>query len=268
MAAGAPDCGQRYCLYHPAAQRRPLGALVYVHPFAEELNKTRRMAALQSRALAGAGYAVLQVDLLGCGDSSGDFADASWSAWLDDVVRAAHWLQQRVAAPLWLWGLRVGCLLAAEAAPIVGARRLLLWQPVAAGRQALQQFLRLKLAGDLLGGAPKGSVEQVRGRLAAGEAVDVAGYALSPKLARGLEGATLSPPPDGGRLEWLEVSARPDGARSVHGAAAEARWRQAGWDTRSALVAGAAFWQSVETEEAPQLLASTLAAMARPGLPC
>ena len=71
--------GQRFCLYHPAVNAQgvaPLGHVVYVHPFGEEMNKSRRMATLQARALAQAGFSVLQVDLLGCGDSSGDFGDA------------------------------------------------------------------------------------------------------------------------------------------------------------------------------------------------
>src|SRR5690242_11050763 len=115
--------GQRFCLYHRAAAGIPeRGAVVFVHPFAEEMNKCRRMAALQSRALAAAGYTVLQMDLLGCGDSSGDFADATWEAWVDDVGLACTWLWQRSAAPLWLWGLRGGCLLAAAAARELGEK--------------------------------------------------------------------------------------------------------------------------------------------------
>src|SRR5687768_8838655 len=77
MFLSAPHGGRRFCLLHMPS--RPARALVvYVHPFAEEMNKSRRMAALQARALAASGHAVLQIDLLGCGDSSGDFGDASW----------------------------------------------------------------------------------------------------------------------------------------------------------------------------------------------
>jgi alpha/beta superfamily hydrolase len=72
-----PD-GPRYCQLH-APQGGPLqGLILCIHPFAEEMNKSRRMAALQSRALAEAGYTVLQIDLHGCGDSAGDFGEASW----------------------------------------------------------------------------------------------------------------------------------------------------------------------------------------------
>ena len=79
--------GQRFCLFHPAQGGVPKGCVLNIHPFAEEMNKSRRMAALQARALAKAGYAVLQIDLFGCGDSSGDFGDASWQDWVGDVVR-------------------------------------------------------------------------------------------------------------------------------------------------------------------------------------
>ncbi|MGL5987461.1 MAG: CocE/NonD family hydrolase, partial [Burkholderiales bacterium] len=68
------------------------GIVVYAHPWAEEMNKSRRMAAEMARQMARSGFAVLQLDLAGCGDSDGDFADASWDAWLEDIDRAAAWL--------------------------------------------------------------------------------------------------------------------------------------------------------------------------------
>ena len=66
--------------------------------------------------MAAAGYTVLQIDLRGCGDSSGDFGEAGWSDWVDDVLAACVWLREQNQAPLWLWGLRAGCLLATEVA--------------------------------------------------------------------------------------------------------------------------------------------------------
>ena len=96
-----PD-GRRFCLFH-APQGTPRGWIVHLHPFAEEMNKSRRMAALQSRVFAAAGYGVLRIDLLGCGDSAGDFGDATWQGWVDDLVAACGWVRERDAlAPLWL----------------------------------------------------------------------------------------------------------------------------------------------------------------------
>ena len=67
---------------------------MYAHPFCEEMNKARRMAALQSRRLAALGYSVLQIDLFGCGDSSGDFADAR-EIWKRPQI-ALDWLRPKV----------------------------------------------------------------------------------------------------------------------------------------------------------------------------
>ena len=90
--------GRRFCLLH-APERRAIGAVLYVHPLAEEMNKSRRMAALQARALAASGWFVLQVDLFGCGDSDGDFGDADWQRWLADVDEAFFKLCTRLMAP-------------------------------------------------------------------------------------------------------------------------------------------------------------------------
>ena len=155
-------------LFHaPAAPAR--GSLLFLHAFGEEMNKSRRMAALASRALAAAGFAVLQIDLLGCGDSSGEIDEAGWSDWIDDAVLGAQWLQQRCSGPLWLWGQRAGCLLAAAAAPrLPQVHHFLFWQPQVSGKLTLQQFLRLKMASQMQQGASKGVTESLHADLAQG----------------------------------------------------------------------------------------------------
>jgi exosortase A-associated hydrolase 2 len=260
--------GQRLCVYHAAGESTPRGALVYIHPWAEEMNKSRRMAALQSRALAAAGYSVLQIDLKGCGDSSGDFGDATWDSWLDDIAIAVEWLTQRTDAPLWLWSLRAGCLLASQAAArLARPSAQLYWQPPTSGKAVLQQFLRLRVAGMLQGGSGKGVLNELRERLADGEAVDIAGYRLSANLAHALESATLAPRGIANRLEWIEVSSRDDMALSTASTDAAQAWRTAGWQVRTHLVNGPPFWQTTEIEVAPDLLSATVAAIDRETAP-
>lgn len=252
--------GQRFCLYHrPDETADEKGALVFIHPFAEEMNKCRRMAALQARALAAAGYGVLQIDLHGCGDSSGAFGDATWSTWVEDARTACHWLRQRSEAPLWLWGMRAGCLVAAAAArDLEEAVNFLFWQPTASGRLFLQQFFRLKAAGALQEGDGKGLIQELRQRLAAGEPVEVAGYLLSAALAKGLEQADLAPPSRPGRLEWLEINSQPGaGLAPVSQKHLEA-WGAAGHGVRGQVVGGQQFWQTVETTECQALVQATL----------
>src|SRR3546814_1526626 len=60
-----------------------------------EMNRSRRMAALQARALAALGIDVLLLDLFGTGDSAGDFRDARWEIWREDAMAAVAWLGAR-----------------------------------------------------------------------------------------------------------------------------------------------------------------------------
>ena len=257
--------GQRFVIYHPAQGGTTRGLVAYVHPFAEEMNKSRRMAALQARALAAKGYAVLQLDLLGCGDSSGDFGDACWQAWVNDVVLACQWLRRQGDAPLWLWGLRAGCLLAAQAAAHLSETcNFLFWAPTPAGKPLLQQFLRLKAAGDMASGNAKAVMDGLRQQLASGTSVDIVGYTLSATLASGMEQATLAAPALAGRLEWLDLSTQPDASLAPAAAKPLQAWQAAGFAVRSQVVNGPAFWQTSEIEEAPALLTATLAALGLP----
>lgn len=257
----APDGGQRYCIFHAGAAE-PRALLLYVHPFAEEMNKTRRMAALQARALADAGVAVLQIDLKGCGDSSGDFGDASWQGWLDDLALACQWLLARhPTLPLWLWGLRAGCLLAsATAQTLSGIAGQLWWQPPSSGKLLVQQWLRLKAAGEMLGaggGAAKGAMDQLRQQLAAGEAVEIAGYSCAASLILGLEAATLHSP-GSQPLIWLELSRDAEApALTPIGIKQTEAWRATGTPLVAEAVTGPAFWATTEIEEAPLLLLAT-----------
>lgn len=265
IPADAGRAGQRFALYHPP-QGAPKGSVLHLHAFAEEMNKSRRMVALQARAMAQAGYAVLLIDLAGCGDSSGDFGDATWADWVADALLGARWLRQRHPdAPLWLWGLRAGALLACAAASSLAAagdsaNHLLFWQPPASGKQVLQQFLRLKTARDMLGGeAAKGNGPSPRDELAQGRAVDIAGYRLNPALASGLEAATLAPPPATGNAVWFELGSRDQPLLATVSAAD--KWRAAGWPLRLDGLAASSFWQTTEIETAPELISATLAAL-------
>jgi exosortase A-associated hydrolase 2 len=270
--------GQRFCLFHPANQvpdAAPRGQVVYVHPLTEEMNKSRRMAALQSRALAQAGFDVLQIDLLGCGDSSGDFGDATWATWVDDVISACRCLRTRTGKqttplpPLWLWGLRAGCLLAAQAAQTLEEPcHFLFWAPSPAGKPILQQFLRLRAAADLASGNAKAVMNGLRSDLAQGRAVEIGGYVLSPDLANGLEQSSLLPPltsDQASRVEWFELSTRDEVALTPVTVSAIAQWQQAGYEVHSHIVSSPSFWQTTEIEEAPKLIAATTSALMRGG---
>jgi exosortase A-associated hydrolase 2 len=264
--------GERFCLYH--APHPPVGdcrgAFVYVHPFGDEMNRTRRMAALGARALARAGYGVLQIDLAGCGDSSGEFSEARWQGWKDDLALARGWLAERLGRPAGLWGLRLGALLALDhAADLAGGGdeppHLLLWQPVLAGATYLTQVLRLRMAGELVGangGSSADSPQALRALLASGSAVEIGGYLLAPELAAALDrldAARLAP---AAAVDWFEVVAAPERPAPPAAQRVATAWQGTNKDVRLHTVAGPSFWASQEITECPTLVEATVAALA------
>ncbi|HEX4883865.1 MAG TPA: hydrolase 2, exosortase A system-associated [Casimicrobiaceae bacterium] len=253
--------GDRFCLL-TRAHAPVRGSMLYVHPFAEEMNKSRRMAACASAAFADRGWNVLQPDLFGCGDSAGAFGEATWQRWIEDVDRAWTWLCTHCPGPHLLWGLRAGALLLSDWLAIVGHRApLLLWQPVVSGKQHLAQFLRLKAAGEMLADADGAqAVARVRAELAAGRAVEIAGYEIAPALAEGLSAAALRLPPGArGPIAVLETAM--GDLRQVSPALDRLvrEWRGAGHDVGADTASGPPFWQTLEIEVAPDLVARSLA---------
>jgi exosortase A-associated hydrolase 2 len=292
MAAVAPASGpffkraseqgsgeQRFCFFHaPNADTGPRGCVLAVHAFAEEMNKTRAAAADGARALAAAGFAVLQIDLTGCGDSDGEFEDATWAAWLADLADGWEWLQAHCAGPRWVWGTRLGALLADQFVNTCtpAADGLLLWQPVVNGAQHLGQFLRLKTVSSLLREAassdaattPVARVAQPspRADLASGLSIEVAGYRLTPLLADAIEVARLGAqePSDirvPSRVRWFEVSSQTSSAISPVAGRVADRWRSAGSDVVVATIVGNAFWQTQEVERCDALVEATVEAL-------
>lgn len=250
--------GQRYCLLHlPPPGRNARGGILYVHPFAEELNKSRHVAAAQARAFAALGYSVLQIDLFGCGDSSGDFSEARWDIWHNDLHLACAWLAQRVDGPLTIWGLRLGALLAldfASRAPLPLAR-LLLWQPETDGRRSIDRFLRLRLATSMLAGGMREAPGHARAALAQGESVEVAGYLLAPELALAIDGASAAALPPSVPVYWLDYQAPEYAAAPLPPLALH--WREHGAAVHVASFGDGPFWHSGELLACPQLLAAT-----------
>ena len=252
------ELGTRLCVLHkPEGSVPTRGAILFVHPFAEEMNKSRRMIAIQARAFAAAGWVVMQMDLFGCGDSSGNFGDATWQLWTQDIFDAREWLARNTGYEPVLWGLRTGCLLMAETARRIDrSHALLLWQPVLSGKQFLQQFLRLKVVSQLTARNPgeKSGTHELRSELARGAAIEVAGYTLSPALALPMEAAELTLPGRHTRIAWLELGASPDEELPPASRARVATWQQAGHEVEARVVNGPRFWQTLEISECPALV--------------
>lgn len=257
-----PLFGGRFCLLTRAPD--PIGTLIFVHPFAEEMNKSRRMVALAAETFASQGWSTLQIDLTGCGDSGGEFGEASWRAWVQDCHDAWIWATANLPGRLVLWGMRTGALLLADLLRSTGiAAPLLLWQPVGNGRQHLTQFLRLKAAAEMMADTDaKSAMDAARSSLKAGESVQVAGYALPPAVANGLETASLGLP-DAYPAPVVALEVGSEGREDVTPALRILidRWQSAGIQARAESVAGAAFWQTLEIETSSALIDASVRAL-------
>lgn len=252
--------GSRLRLVTEPEGRAVRGSIVFAHAFAEEMNKSRRTVALAARALAAAGWRVVQRDLRGCGDSAGEFADASWADWIDDIQAEARATDP--ALPCWLWGHRAGALLAAAALATRPDAQLLLWQPVLQGAQHLQQFLRLHAGARIVGSTKASDDTSPAALLKAGRSVELGGYELSPALANGLGAAAFEPPPSWqGRIVWLELSADAQASLSPAATRAIERLAARGLAVEAEALHGPAFWQTQEIEEGAALVARTVAAL-------
>jgi uncharacterized protein len=257
-----PD-GYRFTLrYQPDPSCPVQGTVILVPAFAEEMNRCRRMTALTARRLAGQGWRVWMRDLLGCGDSSGDFGDASWQAWMDDLNALVD--DVPTGERLWLWGVRAGALLIPDLLSRRPDADLLLWQPAMSGRTALTQFLRLKTASAAIAGKDRIEAKTLRERLLAGQAQEVAGYTISPSLAAGFDASSLDLPETYcGRIAWLEVAAVEPASLAPAGDGLRARWNARGIALEAEAVSGLQFWQTQETAECAALVDATEAAVRR-----
>ncbi len=256
--------GRMFCsLRMPAGPIAGRPGLVFLPPFAEEMNKSRHVIAQFAQRLADAGVTTLLPDLYGTGDSDGDFADADWTTWRRNVVDAGQWLVDSGCGPLFLGGLRLGATLALDVRPAMPEqpRSLILWQPIPTGRAALTQFLRLRAAASLAGGGERETVSRLRERLAGGEAVEVAGYTLSPALYAAIEALDLAerPPAREVGVDWLEVASSAAGEPSAAAERLAAAWAERGIDVIPETVAGESFWATQELAEAPDLVAASVA---------
>jgi exosortase A-associated hydrolase 2 len=240
------------------ADRRPL--VVVLPPFAEEMNRARRMFALQAGLLAQHGIGTVVFDLFGTGDSEGDFGDARWEDWCDDTVRICTWAREHTDS-IAVLALRSGALLAAELGRCdIACRAVVLWAPVTDGRAILRQLMRLHVAAFMnADNNAAGSTAELQRRLAAGESVEVAGYTVSASLAEALsrvriDALALVRP---GAIDWFEIVGAADLSLPPGAARGIAELVRLGARVSGHAVHDEPFWSLPEITIAPHLARST-----------
>jgi exosortase A-associated hydrolase 2 len=254
-----------FCLLLEPAFVQAHSAILFLPPFAEEMNKSRRIVACQARELAACGHRVMLLDPTGCGDAGGDFHDASWQVWLQDAIFAANYLVAQGNVPLSLWGLRLGALLACELtrAPL-DIRSLMLWQPVLNGEQQIDQFLRLRTVAAAVNNTATFDRKALWNELRAGRSLEVAGYELSSAMALEVAKVRLIDlRPACQIVHWLEIGAEPQGSMSPPSESVIAQWLEQGVQVARRYVQGDPFWRVIDAAINPSLQRCTTDAFAQ-----
>lgn len=260
------DLGKRFCIYHPPSSiKNGHGTFLYIHPFGEEMNKTRRMAALQARAFSQAGLGVLRVDLFGCGDSDGEMVEARWDIWKRDIFFFISWLKNNTPSVyINLWGLRLGALLTLDCVRDMDdpaqVQNIILWQPVLNGHSFLTQFLRLHLANKLFSDDEQNNqnVRDLRRLLAAGQTLEVAGYELAPELTAAIDHLRMEDMiVSTGHVYWFDIVAGTNLPASPAKIKLMEKWKKESDNLDTYAISGLSFWATQEITECPQLIAAT-----------
>jgi len=236
--------------------------VLFVPPFGEEMNKSRRQFTETTVDLVARGHAALLIDLYGTGDSEGDFSDASWSAWKQSVTAAVAWAGANALAVESLVAMRLGCALAAEALSDAGHQltKSVFWQPVASGAQFMTQFLRLRVAASMMEDGDQQTVDDLKKRLDSGETLQISGYPVTPELWRGIEQVSLAENLGKhlGLLKIFETGRARDGGLSPAGQRVVSAAEECGLDVDGQRVAGDPFWMATEIVVNAELRKSTV----------
>lgn len=252
--------------WRPATPLASPAAVLCVPPFGEELNKCRRMLALACRSVAQRGLTALLLDLYGTGDSAGDFGEARWEIWLDDLERGFDFLRRQGARRIHLLAVRAGALLASEfvARCPSDLASLVFWQPVTAGSQHVTQLLRMRIAANL-GEGRDGTVtvDALRAEFKTHGTIEIGGYSISAALYERLNSAALERAelPDHLTVQWFEVVQAPSQSLSPASARLLERWAARGVRARTSALAGDPFWSTAEITTVPALVDATAIAV-------
>jgi len=254
--------GPIFVLLRKPAKLQP-ECILFVPPFAEEMNKCRRMLTEVAIGLADGGVMTVLPDLYGTGDSGGDFADGDLVTWQSDLATVVRWCRELGHPVTGLMAIRLGCALAvasADTGDIPAVRKSVLWQPVFDGSRFLSQFLRMRVAAGLMQ-ARKETVADLRTMLQNHEQVEVGGYLLSKRLADEIERLSMPDvlPPSLGEVYWLELVRQSETQLPVPSQGLVERTQSRGGFVHVACTRGEPFWSATEITVNTDLVDASIA---------
>lgn len=256
------SAGNLFGVYFPPVKDKThQGDILFIPPFAEELNRSRHMITRQARVFAAQGYGVLLIDLYGTGDSQGRFGEARWDIWKNDLLKGIDWLKKRTGNKPRLWAMRTGALLALDLVkdqPDL-TEQILLWSPVAKGHSFINQFLRIQLAANMSERSDTvtaSTTQELFEQLNQGQSLEVGGYRLTPEMAHSLSSLSLAKlyPPSEIKINWLDIALTDQALLSPGSQRIIKDWKERGVNISAKAIKDVAFWSLQEPEWALSLI--------------
>lgn len=249
--------------FEPIASVPPRINVIVVPPFCEEMNKSRKMVTTFARRAAAQRIKVSLIDLSGTGDSEGELSNATWEDWQHNIVALYRELKrQNPKVPLTILGIRTGALLALDLCVknMVNPLDLLFWQPVLNGKQFINQFMRMRLAAEMISSGPKFGNNELLEELNTKGCVEIAGYNLSKNLIdqiSSINHAALDTLPESLNVAWYEVGQAPKESLLPISQKVVEKWRETN-DVFSQFIVGDTFWQTQEITLVEELTSNSL----------
>ena len=158
-------------------------AVIFVPPFAEEMNRSKRMYVLCARLLADAGIHSICFDFAGTGDSSGEWGEFNYAAWENNLVDVYR-LAQKFSSKISLVCLRDSALISLNLIKQseIQIDRCVLWDPVDNGEALVRQLIRMKIAAAMAGDLKKITTQEVLDEIEQSGFLEVGGYHVSSVL--------------------------------------------------------------------------------------
>ncbi|RVU30742.1 hydrolase 1, exosortase A system-associated [Neptunomonas marina] len=234
--------------------------VICLPPFAEEMNKSRKIIRDQAERLSQQGYSVLIPDLQGTGDSVGDFSNSSIQQWQDDLKALITALKVNGVKQVDILAVRMGALLAPPLAMSFPdlVKRIVLWQPALSGEQLMTQFLRIRVAANMLSDQ-KETVKELRAAILEDKEVEVAGYRVPKAFLSQLDEMKLSTMelPHSTHIGWFEVVSSAEKGLLLPSKKVIENWTSTQESVKADAVVGEPFWAAQELVTAEALIERT-----------
>jgi len=133
------------CYHSPRREMNKSTAILLCYPIGQEYIRSHRSYQILATTLSRSGYPVLRFDYHGCGDSEGDFEQASLAQWLKDVEVAVSALKSYSDLnQVCVIGTRIGASIAMLHAQKNEVNAMVLWDAVINGKNYLQELNRMQ----------------------------------------------------------------------------------------------------------------------------